>query len=88
MHDGCTEVKCELFSFVVDYLELYLWQSDRPMVPFMYNDVYKIISDLLKLLIKPDVISFIERGIDLIFDAVHKKNNQLKEVIIRWWWID
>ena len=50
-------------------------------MPSMYNDAYKMISDLPKLFIEPDVI--FKRGIDLISVDIHKKKNQLKEVVIQ-----
>ena len=52
------------------------------MMPSMYNDAYKMISDLPKLFIEPDVI--FKRGIDLISFDIDKEKNQLKEVVIRY----
>ena len=51
-------------------------------MPSMYNNAYKMISDLPKLFIEPDVI--FKRGIDLISFDIDKKKNQLKEVVIRY----
>ena len=52
------------------------------MMPSMYNDAYKMILDLPKLFIEPNVI--FKRGIDLISFDIDKKKNQLKEVVIRY----
>ena len=87
MYDKFTEVKLEFFSFTAGYLEpcLCLHRTDKYMMLFMCNDVCKMVSDLLKLLIEPDLlISVIKRGIDLICFDIHKKKNQLQEVVIRY----
>lgn len=49
----------------------------------MYNYVYRMMSDLLKLFIEPDVIYVFKRGFDLISVDIHKKKN-LKEVVIEY----
>ena len=74
------EVKLEFFSFIAGHLE----PQYRPMISFMYKDVHKIVSGLLKLFIEADVITVIKRGIDLISVDIHKKKNQLKEVVSRY----
>ena len=57
-----------------------LYQTDRSV---MYNYVYRMMSDLLKLFIEPDVIYVFKRGFDLISVDIHKKKN-LKEVVIEY----
>ena len=66
MYDKFNEVKLEFFSFIAGYLEprLCLYRINRSMMLFVYNDVYKMISDLLKLFIEPHLlISVIKRGL-------------------------
>lgn len=80
------DVELEFFSFIAGFLEPYdicLYQTDRSMIPFMYNYVYRMMSDLLKLFIEPDVIYVFKRGFDLISVDIHKKKN-LKEVVIEY----
>lgn len=43
------------------------------MMLFMYKNIYKIISDLLKLIIESEVITIFKRGIELISVDIHEK---------------
>ena len=52
------------------------------MVPFMYQDILKMLSDLLKLFIKPDVLSRMKTGTALISIDVCDKDNQTKDVVV------
>ena len=46
------------FSFVCGLVEPYLkvFQSDRPVVPFIYSEVKSVIKSLLSLIVKPSII--------------------------------
>ena len=70
--DPLTVAKLEFFICGAGLLEPYLksYQSDQPMVPFMYFDLKKLVTCLLKLFVKAEVIencktSFALANIDL-----------------------
>ena len=46
------------FSFIASLMEPYLhaYQTDKPMLPFMCSDLKKLLTILLKLFVKPEVI--------------------------------
>ena len=58
-HDVLTVAKLEFFSYVASIVEPFLkcYQTDKPMVPFLYFDLKTLITSLLKLFIKETVIS-------------------------------
>ena len=62
-------------------MEPYLcaYQADKPMIPFMCNDLEKLSKNLLKLFIKPEVIDKCTSPKQLKEIAVRKKENLLKK---------
>ena len=50
--------KLQLFSFVADHFKLFLtaYQTDAPMIPFLYNDLKKLVVELLSLIVKTEII--------------------------------
>ena len=67
VHDPTTVLKLEFFSFIAGLLEPYLlaYQTDSPMIPFMYEDLQKLVTNLLKLFVKSSIIESCPSGIDL-----------------------
>ena len=55
-HDPLIPAKLQFFAFIASIFKPYLtiFQTDRPMVPFMSNELEKIISQLLRLIFKKD----------------------------------
>ena len=55
------------FSFVCGLVEPYLkvFQSDRPVVPFIYSEVKSVIKSLLSLIVKPSIIEKSKSATDL-----------------------
>ena len=53
-----TLAKLKFFSFVSDIVEPFLkkYQSDKPMIPFMYEDLKDLVSRLLELFVKPAIL--------------------------------
>ena len=51
--DSLNLLKLDFFSFIASLVEPYLraYQMDRPMIPFMCNDLEKLSENLLKLFI-------------------------------------
>lgn len=56
--DVLTKVKLKFFCFVAGILKPFLtkYQSDRPMVPYLYKDIIDMIKKLMYLIVKPDII--------------------------------
>ena len=61
-------VKLKFFSFVSDIVEPFLkkYQSDKPMIPFMYEDLKDLVSRLLELFVKPDILEKNKTGKKMI----------------------
>ena len=59
VNDQLTVAKLSLFIYIVGILKPYLkkYQTDLPMIPYMYDDLQKIIKTILELIIKTDVIA-------------------------------
>ena len=44
---------------------LIFYQSDRPLVPFLYDDLYHLIKSIIKRVLKPDVYESIKTADDI-----------------------
>ena len=58
VEDPMTPAKLTFFSFVAGILQpiLVKYQSDKPMVSYMYQDL-KLLRKLMQLIIKPDIVA-------------------------------
>ena len=56
--DTLTSAYLGFFSFIASHIEPFLvkYQTDQPMVPFMYHDITSICRQLLELIVKPSLI--------------------------------
>ena len=57
---------------------LHAYQTDKPMIPFMCSDLKKLLTNLLKLFVKPEVIDKCTSPKQLKEIDVMKKDNLLK----------
>ena len=78
--------KLQFFSYVAGLLEPYLkqYQSDAPLVPFMYFDMKNLVTAIMKLFVKQDKIKDCKTASDLLefplaSSEVHCKD---KEVLL------
>ena len=57
--NNLTPTKLHFFSYVAGIFQLFLtkYQSDKPMIPFLYSDLFKLVKSVLCLVLKPDVVS-------------------------------
>ena len=57
--DVLTEAKLHFFNFVVEKLDQFLtkYQTEKPMIVFMYRDLKLLVKGLMKMFVKPDVLS-------------------------------
>ena len=60
--------KMQFFSYVASLLEPYLksYQSDAPLVPFMYFDMKNLVTAIMKLFVKQDKIKDCKTASDLL----------------------
>ena len=58
VNDQLATAKLQSFSFIAMTLQpfLELYQSDFPMIPYMFDDIINIVKALMKLFIKADVV--------------------------------
>ena len=75
--DPLTIAKLDFFIYVAGLLEPYLkcCQSDQPMVLFIYFDLKKLVTCLLKLSVKAEVIDNYRTSFNLANINLDKKNN-------------
>ena len=69
-------IKFEFFNFVAGMLEPFLrmYQTDSPMIPFIYLELKDLTTNLLKLFVKPAVIDGCKGGYDLVEIKMVKEN--------------
>ena len=62
--DPLTPARLAFFSYVSSLMEPYLtkYQSNKPMIPFMYLDLKDLIKKLLQIIIKPEEIEKCKTG--------------------------
>ena len=67
--------KLHFFAYVANLVEPFLvkYQTDNPMIPFLYFDLKEIIIKLLEIIVKPDVLEKCKswqklKGLDLSLD--------------------
>ena len=79
--DSFTIVKLQFFSYIASLLLPYLtqYQADNPMIPFMYNDLMKLLKDVLKLFVKSKVIEACRNGYELKSIDVRLKENHMEK---------
>jgi len=77
VNDPLTVVKLEFFAFIASILEPFLvtYQTDKPMLPFLYFDLKSLILSLMKLFIKPCIISEAKTGSQLCGIDLEKATN-------------
>ena len=78
--DILTTVKLSVFSFIASLFESYLtkYQTDKPMVPFLGQDLEKMYRNVLRLFIKPNELAKCTSPIDLLKLNLDDPNIYLK----------
>ena len=79
--DLLTPAKLSFFSFLASHLEPYLvkYQTDWPMMPFMYDELTLMCRKLLDLVVKGNVISQADTGLQLNKIDLSKSQNLQKD---------
>ena len=72
--------KLPFFSFVAGILQpiLMKYQSDKPMVSYMYQDLLKRLRKLIQLIVKPDIVANCSSAMDLKCIDLDDKNVIMK----------
>ena len=71
--------KLHFFSYVSAIVEpLRTYQTEKPMIPFMFKDLKEIVLQLIQLFIKPEVLEANKSRNKLIKIDLYKKDNQIK----------
>ena len=76
VEDPLIIAKVTFFSYICSLVEPYLkkYQTQKPMVPFMFHDLKGIIKSLLELVIKSDIMDKAQNAKDMIaIDLSDKK---------------
>ena len=78
--DSLYPVKLQFFSFFASILQPFLsqYQTDNPMIPFMYNDLMVLVTNILQLILKPEIISKCKSLHDMKCLDLKDKNNLLR----------
>ena len=69
--------KLEFFCFIAGIMQPFLtkYQSDKPMIPYLYLDILKLIKKLMQLIVKPDMLEKCESYFDFRrIDLRHKES--------------
>lgn len=77
LKDKFLEAKLAFLISVCFELERFLtiYQSNDPLLPFLYNDVYNLMKDLLARILKSEVLKEIKTPKDLLSVDLEKKDN-------------
>ena len=80
VEDLLTPAKLKFFSFLAGFLQpvLVKYQTDKPMVPYLYQDLSKLLKKLMRLIVKPDVLTKCESISDLENVNLNDKNVIMK----------
>lgn len=77
--DPMYTAKLSFFSFFASISQPYLlqYQTDKPMIPFMYDDLISLVRNTLTLIVKPSIISSCQSDLDLKDIKLSSKENIL-----------
>ena len=66
--DDFTVAKLQCFSYIASKVEPYLkmYETNNPMIPYMYFDLKIMLKDLLEIIVEPEVIQKCKTGERLI----------------------
>ena len=80
VEDLLTPAKLQFFSFFASLFEpfLVMYQTDQPMIPYMYNDLQKLLRKLILLIVKPDLLLNCKSATDMKNLYFSDKSNLLK----------
>ena len=76
VEDELTTVKLSFFSYLASIFQPFLakYQTQAPMIPYMYSDIVKLIRSLMLIVVKHDIIDGCMSGQDLRKIDLDKEN--------------
>ena len=82
VQDSLAVAKLEFFSVFASHFQrlLFACQTYNPMVPLLYEDLFKLIHKIMQLIVKPCLLRKCERGKDL--KKIHLLDKNILEVQI------
>ena len=88
VEDPITAAKLTFFSFVAGILQpiLVKYQSDKPMVPYIYLDLLKLLRKLTQLILKLDIVANCSSVIDLKCIDLDDENVIMKPKDMNMFW--
>ena len=72
--------KLKFFCFIAEIIKPFLtkYQTDKPMVPYLYHDIVRIIRRLMQLIVKPGILDKCSIFIDHIGVDLDNKNTMVE----------
>ena len=80
VEDLLTPAKLQFFSFLASLFKpfLVMYQTDQSMIPYMYNDLQKLLRKLILLIVKPDLLQNCKSATNMKNLDLSDKGNLLK----------
>ena len=77
--DDSTVAKLQCFSYITSKVEPYLkmYQTDNPMIPYLYFSLKTMLKDLLEIIVEPEVIQKCKTGKQFIKIDLEKKKKKI-----------
>ena len=78
--DDLIPAKLEIFCFITEIVKPFLtkYQTDKPMVPYLYHDIVRIIRRLMQLIVKPEILDKCSTFLDYKGVDLDNKNTMVK----------
>ena len=72
--------KLKLFCFIIEIVKPFLikYQTDKPLVPYLYHDIVRIIRRLMQLIVKPEILDKCSTFLDYKGVDLDNKNTMVK----------
>ena len=77
--DKLVIAKLGFFSFFAELFKPFLtgYQTDQPMIPYLYGDLYRLLNSVLSVIVKPDVLEKHSTAYQLTKLKLNSENNIL-----------
>ena len=69
--------KLHFFTYIVGTLKPFLtqYQSTKPMISFLYDDLYQLLRDIVSEFIKPDILESVKAQVFAILTSTAQRIN-------------
>ena len=78
--DDLIPAKWKFFCFIAEKVKPFLtkYQTEKPMVPYLYHDIVRIIRRLMQLIVKPEILDKCSTFLDYKGVDLDNKNTMVK----------